>query len=1044
MSGPTTNRPFSGNSVRVLIIEDIPADVELTVAILKRAGYSLAFDAVNSPGELQEKLSRNDYDMILCDHNLGTWLGTEALEMVQRLHKDVPFVVLTAALGDEAAVEYLKRGATDYLLKHRLPRLPGVVGGVLREKAHRDEARRLQQEVLRGKREWELTFDAVPSPVVLLDEQCRVVRANRAAADMLGLSFAQLIGSHWCEAVDPSTPHGPACHLSRRLEGAGSTRLDLAIPRIGRVFDTTASPVLDPAGARTGYVCVMTDVTEHKRAEEALTESEARFRSLVETTADWIWEVDSEGVYSYASPKVKDLLGYEPAEVVGKRPFDFMAPGEAKRLRPQVLAKLAARQPLCGVVNVALRKDGRAVILETNGLPILDAAGNLRGYRGIDRDITERKKAEETLRHSEELFRTLFEEAPVAYHEIDREGIIRRVNRTECGLLGYAPEEMLGRPVWEFVAPEQRDIARDVVRRKLAAPYQPGPFHREWLRRDGGRLIVEMHENVILDSQGQVSAIRTATLDITERQRAEEALRASEERYRSLVDNATYGIYRVTADGALLDVNPAFVEMLGYPSKEDLLTRNIATDIYRTAEERDRLIQQSLTADRLDSVETQFRRRDGTLLTVRLAGKAFREPDGAISSFEMIAENVTERKALEEQLRQAQRMEAVGRLAGGVAHDFNNLLMVIQGYSDLLLQSPEPADTQRQPLEEIRKAAERASALIRQLLAFSRKQVLQAQVLNLNMVVANVEKMLRRVIGEDIELTVLPGAELNRVMADPGQIEQVIMNLAINARDAMPRGGKLTIETANVDLDEDYARRHGGVQPGPYARLSVSDTGCGMDAETQAHIFEPFFTTKERSKGTGLGLATVYGIVKQSGGNIWVYSEVGRGTVFKIYLPRAPQGAEVRQQAEVQQQLPGGVETILVAEDDAAVQALVCGALADRGYTVLEARDGPEALAAAQEHKEPIHLLVTDVVLPHMSGRKLSQRLLAQRPETRLLYMSGYTDDAIVNHGVLAGNAPFLQKPFSADALSRKVREVLDQPHARAGRKGRRARQPAG
>jgi CheY-like chemotaxis protein len=353
----------------------------------------------------------------------------------------------------------------------------------------------------------------------------------------------------------------------------------------------------------------------------------------------------------------------------------------------------------------------------------------------------------------------------------------------------------------------------------------------------------------------------------------------------------------------------------------------------------------------------------------------------------------------------------------------------------MLLKKLGPADTQRPALEEIRKAGEMATVLTRQLLAFSRKQVLRPQVLDLSTVVSNMEIMLRRLIGEDIELIVLPGAALDRVKADPGQIEQVVMNLVVNARDAMPSGGKLTIETADVDLDEEYARRHGGVQPGPYVWLSVSDTGCGMDAETQARIFEPFFTSKVRGKGTGLGLATVYGIIKQSGGWISVYSEVGQGTVFKIYLPRVPDSVEVPQQKEIQQKLPGGGETILVAEDDQSVRAVVCGALAETGYTVLEARDGPEALRVAKEYSGPIHLLITDVVMPQMSGRELVQCLLAQRPATRLLYMSGYTDDAFGNHGVLAGSASFLQKPFSADTLSRKVREVLDQPKQRAGRR---------
>ena len=392
-----------------------------------------------------------------------------------------------------------------------------------------------------------------------------------------------------------------------------------------------------------------------------------------------------------------------------------------------------------------------------------------------------------------------------------------------------------------------------------------------------------------------------------------------------------------------------------------------------------------------------------------------------------------ERKQLEQQLRQAQKMEAIGQLTGGIAHDFNNMLTVIIGYSELMLQKLKADDSLRSDIEQIKEAGERASSLTRQLLAFSRKQVLQPKVFDLNAVLTNMDRMLQRLIGEDIHLVTVPAPGLGRVRADPGQIEQVIMNLAVNARDAMPHGGKLTIETANVELDNAYAREHVSVRPGSYVMLAVSDTGCGMDAATQAQIFEPFFTTKEVGKGTGLGLSTVFGIVKQSEGYVWVYSEVGRGTTFKIYLPRVEAAVETVEPSGETARPARGSETILLVEDDHAVRTLIRSTLQAHGYTVLEASQGKEALLLSGQHKGLIHMMVTDTVMPGMSGRELAERLKPLRPNMKALFMSGYTDKAIVHHGELDPDTAFLQKPFTPDALARKVREVLDSPHGQQG-----------
>jgi two-component system cell cycle sensor histidine kinase/response regulator CckA len=391
-----------------------------------------------------------------------------------------------------------------------------------------------------------------------------------------------------------------------------------------------------------------------------------------------------------------------------------------------------------------------------------------------------------------------------------------------------------------------------------------------------------------------------------------------------------------------------------------------------------------------------------------------------------VEERTAERKHLEAQLLQSQKLEAVGQLAGGIAHDFNNLLTVILGYSQLSLHRLPPRDPLRPNLEEIKKASDRAASLTRQLLAFSRKQVMQPKVFDLNSVIADLERMLRRMISEDIEMRTMLQAKLGNVRADPGQIEQVIVNLAVNARDAMLFGGKLTIETSNVYLDETYAQQHLAVVPGAYVMLAVSDTGMGMDAETQQHIFEPFFTTKEVGKGTGLGLSTVYGIVKQSGGNIWVYSEPGKGTTVKIYLPRVDEGAEEYKRPVALTDLPQGNETILLVEDDEMVRGLAREVLKTSGYRILEAASGSVARQICEQNKEVIHLLLTDVVMPEMSGREVVNRLLPLHPEMRVLYMSGYAENAIVHHGVLDEGISFIPKPFSPQALALKVREVLD------------------
>ena len=507
---------------------------------------------------------------------------------------------------------------------------------------------------------------------------------------------------------------------------------------------------------------------------------------------------------------------------------------------------------------------------------------------------------------------------------------------------------------------------------------------------------------------------------------AQESLRRSEMNFRSLVTNAPYGICRCNSEGQLLDANPALLAMLGYSSTEELAGLHLG-ELYADTRHWFELADYLRSAAPFNGLVVEWKRKDGTSTAVRVSGRSVSNGDKE-KTFELFAEDVTERRALEQQLQQSQKMEAVGRLAGGVAHDFNNLLMVISGYSEFLLDRLGPDPALRGPAQEIASAAGRATSLTRQLLAFSRKQMLAPKILDLNGVVTENLKMLTRMIGEDIDLVMVPAAGLGAVRADSGQIEQVIMNLAVNARDAMPSGGKLTIETSNVSLDDEYARFHAPLKPGNYVMLAISDTGAGMDSETQSHIFEPFFTTKG-VKGTGLGLSTVYGIVKQSGGYIWVYSEPAKGTTFKIYLPRVAELAESPAQVVVPTESVAtepGTETILLVEDETNLRYLARQYLEKQGYRVVEAADGAVAMQIAVAHEGIIHLLLTDVIMPGMNGRELAQRISEIRPNVKVLYMSGYTENVIGRNGTLDAGVRLLQKPFTLRDLKSKVREVLD------------------
>jgi PAS domain S-box-containing protein len=783
-----------------------------------------------------------------------------------------------------------------------------------------------------------------------------------------------------------------------------------------------------------------------ERAARAETEaSEQRFRDLVQTLDAIVWESHppAETVarhhanprpFAFVSQRAEDILGYPVDRWLADPEFwtQLIHPGD----RDRVL--MACRTGLAEGTGEELdyrviAADGRIVWLRDVVRVSRDAEGRVQRQRGLMIDITARKLTEEALRQSEARFHRLTQLAPVGIFRTDPQGHYVYVNERCCVLTGLTPDEARGEGWVRGLHPDDRER---VVAEWGRAARASRPFESEYRFRRPDGTVAWVFGQALAEHgpAGDVRGYVGTVTDITARKLAEEALRESEARYRGFVEGSIQGIF-IQEDFIIRLANPALARMFGYASPDELIGRNLGMLI--APHELPRL--QAYAAARLRGenpparYEFQGVRKDGSVIWIENMVSLI--PWNGARAFLATQVDITERKQAERvlqdteaQLRQAQKMEAIGRLAGGVAHDFNNLLTILRGRCELLLNHLNPDHPLYRHARSIRDAGDRAGTLTRQLLAFSRKQVLEPRVLDLNAVVDGLAKMLPRLIGEDIALRLVPGANLHRVRADQGQLEQVIMNLAVNARDAMADGGQLIIETTNVVLDETFTTRHADLHRGRSVMLAVSDTGCGMPPDIQARIFEPFFTTKGPDTGTGLGLATVYGIVKQSDGEILVYSEVGRGTTFKIYLPAVDDPVDPAPPTPSAVQSSGGSETILLVEDDDEVRALTREVLQSNGYHALEARHPGEALLIGERFPGAIDLLLTDVVMPQMNGCELADRLRTLRPPMKVLYMSGYTGTAIVRHGVLDSDRAFLGKPFMPDSLLAKLREVLDAP----------------
>ena len=1073
----TNNSPIG----RILVVDD---EVELKNALvdaLISQGYEA--EGFSDPFAALKHLEAEDYDLLLSDLMMADMDGIALLKSSLEIDPNLVTIIMTGQGTIQTAVDAMKLGAFDYVLKpFRMQAIQPVLTRAMATRRLRLDNLQLRETIAIHELSQTIALTLDPLTIIgkLADAALQQTEADEVSillpvADGSEMYVAAVRGQNRERLLGERVP------LQETISGWVTRERDPLI-LAGEISDERFQALWPHPEIRSSIVMPMqvgnklvgtVNINAVRRSRpftlgqmKALTilastaaaalesaslygqvrRAEADYRSIFENAGEGIFRTSVDGKFITANPAMAEILGYDSAAQLIAEVHDVRRDLYVdQESRTEWERRLNRGERVVGFEARYRRKDGSFIWLSESAHAVRDEEETVLYYEGIAEDISERKRIEGALKNSEARKRAILESALDCIVTMDSSGLVVDWNPAAERVFGYSRAEAIGAEMAGLVIPPKfRERHRQGLAHYLATgegPVLGKHLELSAIRADGSEFPVEIAiTRIDLDGPAFTAYLR----DISKRKQSEKALRESEERYRDLVENAHDIIYTHDLDGNYTSINKAGETITGYTVEEALrlnVDQTVAPEYLPKVRE---MLRRKVAGERVTAYEIEIVAKDGRRIILEVNTKMVYQ-DGVAVGVQGIARDVTERKQLEDQLRQSQKMEAIGQLAGGVAHDFNNLLTAINGYSSLALQRVDENHSLRGYLEEIKKAGERAANLTRQLLAFGRKQILQPLPMNLNDVVTDMNKMLRRLIGEDVALTAKLDPSLNRIQADPGQIEQVLVNLVVNARDAMPQGGNLMIETGGVELDQEYASKHVGVVPGKYVVLAVSDTGTGMSEETRERIFDPFFTTKEKGKGTGLGLSTVYGIVKQSGGNIWVYSEEGHGTTFKVYLPQLKNTSQQAEAPAAEAAIPNGSETILLLEDEDVVRGLARQILEHAGYNVVAASRGEEALRFCNEKSQQVDLLLTDVVMPETSGKEIADRLSQMRPGLRVLFMSGYTDEAIVHHGVLDSNVEFIQKPFTPAALAKKVREVLDSEltslpsavESRAGQEGR-------
>jgi two-component system cell cycle sensor histidine kinase/response regulator CckA len=885
------------------------------------------------------------------------------------------------------------------------------VGTNITERKRSEEAQRENEAIFNS------FLENCPVYVFFKDETTRPIRLSRNYEQLLGRPIEDLLGKTMDELFPSDLSKGMVEDDLSVLRGGKPVKVVEEFN--GRIFETTKFPTIMPG--KSSFLAGFTiDITERQQDEIKIKESQRLMNYIIRHDPNAIAVFDDNLRYIFVSERYLDDYKVKDRNIIGKHQYEVFPemPERWKQVHQRVLAGAVERAE----EDRFERLDGSVDYNRWECRPWYRLDGSVGGMITYTEVITESKRAEEALRKSEEKFRQIVENTNEGIWIIDGQQRVVFVNKRMASMLGYSPEEMIGRGADSFIFAEDLQDHNEKMKRRKGG--ESAAYERRLLCKYGKTVWTIVSASPIMDAEGRFAGSFGMFTNITVRKQAEENLRLSQALYRTLVENIPQRVLLKDRESNYISINQAYGRAYGLNPEDvigksdyDIHPRNIA-DKFR---QEDRLVMETGEIREFEEENVE----DGKKRFLHKLKVPVRDKTGKITGVLSAISDITERLHLEEQFRHSQKMEAVGRLAGGVAHDFNNLLTVIGGHTEIALTRIDKNNPLHDSLQEIKIAADRASNLTRQLLAFSRRQVMEIKILNLNAVMRNTEKMLRRLLGEDIAVITQPSENLGLVKADPGQIEQVLTNLAVNARDAMAEGGRLVIATDNLEITEADDPTNAGLKPGRYVRISVSDTGHGMNPEVISKIFEPFFTTKEQGKGTGLGLSTVFGIVKQSGGEIRVQSELEKGTTFGIILPRVEEAEPVIGKKDLKKPARG-TETVLIIEDEKSVLKMAAQLLKNQGYQIIEAPGSEDAMRVFEEHSGPIDLVLTDVVMPVCRGPALVERLKQLRDNFKVLYMSGYTDGEVGDLNVLRRGDNFIQKPFTLESLANKVRSVLD------------------
>ncbi|HEX2168034.1 MAG TPA: PAS domain S-box protein [Longimicrobiales bacterium] len=987
------------DNLNILLVEHSADETVRIRGYLQSAAGAFDLRTAHDLGEAINLLEQHSFDVILLDLALPGSAGLPALARLTLASGRIPVVVLTGTDDEAIGLRAVQAGAEDYLLKGQLHGT--LLWRALRHAVERNRAANrieFQSQLL----------DQVGQAVIATDTTGTIQYWNAAAQALFGWAAEEVIGKP-LRSIIPADEDGAAAIRSASESWTGEVVVQR---RDGRriLVGATLSTLRDSSGEVIGRIGISTDVTERRAAENALRESEQRLRLFVDTMPTIVWTTGTDlRITSIRGAGLRGLAGVAES-AIGRHISEFAMSPDLVR-SSEVLAGEA--------VSAAVEWNGHAFDVHIE--PLRDPHGVITGTIGIALDVTERRRSELEAAQYFELLRTVIDAAPLAIVVIDEEARVSLWNRAAERMFGWRSSEVIGHPV-PYVPQEERGRF-DQARARVSSGGGPEKLTGKRATKDGHMIDVVVTAAPVLGADGRYHGTMGIMEDVTQQRLSAEL----QERLTAIIEASPDFVATFDVERRTLFINRAGRALVGLAADQDLTATTLEQFCTPdTAEELHLGALPRALQEGTWSGEARLRTVANDDVLVWLTLVAHRRAGGDLAFISAVAQDMSERRFLEEQLRQSQKMEAVGRLAGGVAHDFNNLLTAIAGHTELLLEDLGEDDAIRSDIEEILRAVDRASNLTRQLLAFSRRQVLQPRLLDVNQVITDLGTLLRRLIGEDVTLSVSLDSGLPTIRADRGQIEQVVMNLIVNARDALPHGGEVRLATKALEVEDDSLEHRRGVSPGTYIQIAVSDNGVGMDEAVMTRIFEPFFTTKEQGKGTGLGLPTAHGIVSQSGGRILADSELGSGSTFRVLLPKAAGVVEDEVPDAAIQKDASGTETVLLVEDEHAVRRLGCRILERKGYNVVEADSGSAAIRLFEHMAPVITLLVTDVVMPGMSGSELARRLRDMKPTLRVLFTSGYTADAIERHGGFEPGTAFLEKPFTPDALARKVREVLD------------------